>query len=147
MSTFTELGPGLLFVQSKIRSPDLTDKVFNEWYNDEHLRDILASKGFKSANRYKSCNANETRYPYLALYPAEEVEFLQSDQFRAIPTQSKRFPNGGSVYDFADFEVRFAKHVETIGKKHGMLACYSIVFGQKLTCLHRLTRVCSYCSL
>ena len=44
---------------------------FNEWYNEVHLKDVLAIPGIVGATRYKRDSAETALTPYLALYELE----------------------------------------------------------------------------
>ncbi|KAF2404507.1 hypothetical protein EJ06DRAFT_579119 [Trichodelitschia bisporula] len=107
----TASGPGVLFVNSKIVSPTLSPSVYTEWYEDVHIRDILATSGIKSAYRYYSTCPEQVERPYMALYPLKAVEFLQSDEFKAIPVVNNVIPGSGMVFDYADFDTRYYTHV------------------------------------
>jgi hypothetical protein len=103
-------GPGLLYVNSKIDSAKISPEVFTKWYEDEHIPDILRSSGMNSAYRYYT-NPKEkapNSRPYLALYPLEDVFFLQTEEFNSIPVHSDLVPSSGRcIFDVADFDVRY----------------------------------------
>jgi hypothetical protein len=51
------------------------DEEFNRWYDDVHVRDVLAKGPFVSAERYRAAAAQpgaEPEYRYLAVYELEE---------------------------------------------------------------------------
>ena len=103
-------GPGLLYVNSQIASSKLSAAVFTKWYEAEHIPDILRTSGMNAAYRY--CAAPEGKAtasrPYLALYPLDDVSFLQTDEFRAIPVHSDLVPSPGRcIFDVADFDTRY----------------------------------------
>jgi hypothetical protein len=103
-------GPGLLYVNSKITSPSLSPEVFTEWYQDIHIRDIFLTSGINSAFRYytQSSEPAKIERPYLALYPVEDVGFLYSAEFRAIPVHSDMLPGESKgIFDLADFDTRY----------------------------------------
>jgi len=70
----------LLTVKATI-TPD-REAAFNEWYNREHVPDVLKWKGVVSARRYKAI-IPEDRFQYVAVYELESEEalrrFLDSD--------------------------------------------------------------------
>lgn len=69
------------------QNSDWSDEAYNDWYNNVHLNDILASGGMKSALRYENLN-KEARMSYLTLYLLlADVSFLQSKEYRDIPTR------------------------------------------------------------
>ena len=70
--------PGLCYVTAKVRDPSkLSDEKFNDFYDNEHLPDMLRYNFSKVALRYKNANANGTA-PYAALYPLEDITSLSS---------------------------------------------------------------------
>jgi hypothetical protein len=74
--------PGLLWVNSKLKQPDkVSPEDFHKWYEEVHIPDIFKSGGFKEAWRWESLNPADER-PYLALYPLEDLDFLQSAAFK-----------------------------------------------------------------
>jgi hypothetical protein len=112
-------GPGLLYVNSKIISPDLSPEVFTQWYQDIHIRDIFLTTGIKSAFRYLTSSSEPATIerPYLALYPVKDVAFLYSAEFKAIPVHSDVLPvESKSIFDLADFDTRYYTN---IGKLEG----------------------------
>ncbi|KPI37341.1 uncharacterized protein AB675_10364 [Cyphellophora attinorum] len=100
-------GPGLLYVNSKITSSELSAELFTKWYQDIHIRDIFQTSGINAAFRYITQVAKVER-PYLALYPLRDLAFLTSDEFRAIPVVSEMLPAGAQdIFDLADFDTRY----------------------------------------
>lgn len=48
------------------------DEEYNRWYNERHLKDVLAVEGFVSAQRFRIAGLTETApYAYLAIYELE----------------------------------------------------------------------------
>jgi hypothetical protein len=98
-------GPGLLYVNSKITSSELSAELFTQWYQDIHIRDIFQTSGINAAFRYftQARDATKVERPYLALYPLRDAAFLTSDEFRAIPVVSEMLPAGAQdIFDLAD---------------------------------------------
>jgi len=102
-------GPGILYVNSKIKDASLSAAAFTSWYEDEHIRDIFATspQGIFSAFRYYSTAPAAVDRPYLALYPLRDVAFLTSDAFRSIPVHSDQLPGNGPIFNLADFDTRY----------------------------------------
>ena len=103
-------GPGLLYVNSQIDSAKISPEVFTEWYEDEHISDVLRTSGINSAYRYYTTSKEEepNSRPYLALYPLEDISFLQTEEFKSIPVHSDLVPTEGRcIFDVADFDVRY----------------------------------------
>ena len=114
--------PGLLYVESVITEPShLSSETFTQWYEQEHIPDILATSGINVAFRYESVDPHATR-PYLACYPLQSLEFLQTPEFTSIPIHSTRFlppgPDGGAgrFFDHADFDMRYYQLLADTGK-------------------------------
>lgn len=70
---------GLLAVWTDI-APE-AEREFNDWYNTEHIPQLLGIPGFLSGRRYQ---AVEGEPRYLALYELTNVEVLKSDAFRQV---------------------------------------------------------------
>lgn len=70
---------GLLAVWTDI-APE-AEREFNEWYNTEHIPQLLGVPGFLSGRRYQ---AVEGEPKYLALYELTGPEVLKSDAFRQV---------------------------------------------------------------
>ena len=56
------------------------DKEYNDWYNNQHLADVVAVPGFRSAQRFKLTDAMgaEHRNAYMAIYE------IDSDDPKAV---------------------------------------------------------------
>jgi hypothetical protein len=77
-------GSGLLAVWTDI-APEM-ESEFNEWYNTEHIPQLLGVPGFLSGRRYLSV---EGEPKYLALYDLANENVLKSEAFlkvREVPT-------------------------------------------------------------
>lgn len=109
--------PGIFFVNSKITSDTLSPQVFNRWYQDVHIPDILATSGIKKAIRYLSTTPEGAERPYLAVYPVQDVAWVRSDEFKSIPVHSDMLPNESkAIFEIADFDSRV---YVLLGKKEG----------------------------
>jgi len=82
--------PVALFAVKATITPD-REKAFNEWYNHEHIPDLLKFKGVVSARRYKAIMGEE-KFQYLALYEFESEAtlqtFLKSDHFAGLKKET-----------------------------------------------------------
>src|SRR5262249_36829952 len=58
------------------------DKEFNEWYNTEHLPELLAVPGILAAARYQAVKGGPK---YLAFYELDNVEVLHTPAFTNRP--------------------------------------------------------------
>jgi len=84
----TEHGTGLLVVWTDI-APE-AEAEFNEWYNREHIPQLLGVKGFLSGKRYQAVDGKPK---YVAIYELEDENVLKGDAFRQLresPTQWTR---------------------------------------------------------
>ncbi|KAK0288889.1 hypothetical protein LTR91_018424 [Friedmanniomyces endolithicus] len=108
----TGQNPGVLFVNSKITKPDeLSPEGYTKWYEKVHIPDIFKTSGIKEASRWEAIDPKSER-PYLALYPLEDLNFLQTDEFKAIPVHDDSLPGSHAIFDFADFDTRYYKFVQ-----------------------------------
>ncbi|HTT75501.1 MAG TPA: DUF4286 family protein [Candidatus Binataceae bacterium] len=74
-----ESGTGLLVVWTDI-APEY-EAEFNDWYNKEHIPQLLSVPGFQTARRYQ---AVEGKPNYLAVYQLADENVLKSGAFRAV---------------------------------------------------------------
>jgi hypothetical protein len=58
---------GILLIESRPSSPD-RDQDYNTWYDEVHLRELVALDGFVSARRLRPVDGDG---PYVALYEIE----------------------------------------------------------------------------
>jgi hypothetical protein len=70
---------GLLAVWTDI-APE-AEAEFNEWYNKEHIPQLLDVPGFLTGRRYQ---AVEGKPRYIALYELSSVDVLKGDAFRQV---------------------------------------------------------------
>ena len=70
-------GTALVLVRADI--PEDKQGEFNRWYNEEHLKEVLASPGYLSAARYVAVSGGPT---YLACYELETPEAFESGPAR-----------------------------------------------------------------
>ena len=114
--------PGLLFVTSHILpTSDITAEQYDDFYNNEHLPDVLdsgLSGSQRVALRYKNSNP-EAADPYLALYPTESTSSLWtgtgvSDILKGLQQNSKaKTLNNIDVSTFAAFGPRLYEKIQT----------------------------------
>lgn len=77
-----------------------------KWYEDDHIAEIISTSGIDSARRFVSIDPQVDK-PYLAMYPMEEMGFTQTQEFRSIRVKSDLLPGDCSIYDLAEFDVRY----------------------------------------
>jgi hypothetical protein len=72
-------GTGLLVIWTDI-APEY-EVEFNEWYDKEHIPQLLGVSGFQTGRRYQ---AVEGKPNYIAVYQLADENVLKSDAFRAV---------------------------------------------------------------
>ncbi|KAI0406445.1 hypothetical protein F4802DRAFT_596137 [Xylaria palmicola] len=133
--------PGLMFVASRVRDRRKTsDVLYNRFYNEEHLPDVLASSQTKLALRYKnlSGDGDNATLPYLALYPVDDAAIIGSPESlkRLEDTKKSRILGCDDIFDLIHFELRAYEkiqayeasgHENASGLERGrMLSCVAI---------------------
>ena len=73
-------GRGIFMVYVDIDAPHVQE--FNEWYNKEHLPELLSVPGILSAARYEAVKGGPK---YLACYELESVAVMQTPAFTSRP--------------------------------------------------------------
>src|SRR5258707_15499947 len=81
-------GRGIFMVYVDIDAQHVGE--FNEWYNKEHLPELLSVPGILSAARYEAVKGGPQ---YLACYELESVAVMQTPAFNSRP----RAPGGQKV--------------------------------------------------
>ncbi|CAK7233731.1 hypothetical protein SCUCBS95973_008695 [Sporothrix curviconia] len=100
-------GPGILYVEARISAKDIMDEAtYMNWYDNDHIAEIIQTSGVDSAFRYKREGAE---WPYLAMYEMRDIAFTQGDEFRKIRVYSDLLPGSKLCYDLADNNVRYYK--------------------------------------
>ena len=105
--------PALLFVSSRISFPELTDEVYNKWYDSTHVADVLESGIADLALRYKNVDP-KAKKTYLTVYRVPNVSYLQ-DQARKdqIPCTSPMLPGSGNFNDLVEMDVKAFVPIQT----------------------------------
>lgn len=111
--------PGLLTVRTRIIHPDLTDDAFNHWYNDILMPHVLeaakASKvpGPPAVLRYQHAEGDKNPFPYLAMYPLPDIDWLKSEEWKAVPRSSDVLPGSGHMKESIEFQIHLYEHIQT----------------------------------
>ena len=85
------------------------EEEFNQWYDDIHLRDLLAVPGFIAARRYRlsdaqSPNATPSPFQYLCIYEIESDDLETTvDTLEAAVAKMYLSDAAQSVADFHNF--------------------------------------------
>jgi len=72
-------GTGLLMVWADI--PADKEEDFNNWYNTEHLAELLSLPGVLNAARYEAVSSGPK---HLACYELENAAVMESEQFKSL---------------------------------------------------------------
>ena len=92
---------GLMMVNSRVTNPVLSPEIFNKWYTEIHVRDMVNNKFASIALRYAnytvgSGSASPTFTPssqYLALYNVPDVNFISNPgTMSKLPLTSDMLP-------------------------------------------------------
>lgn len=134
---------GLFFVNSKIVEPSLTSDGFNHWYDSVHVPDILKTSGIKTAYRYFAVRPEQTERPFLACYPLKHIDFLESDEFHAIPVSSDLLPASGNSFDIASFDARPAALVKAFENDKSVKGMDCIIDFPSVNLTDGLLRACT----
>ncbi|OCL11910.1 hypothetical protein AOQ84DRAFT_313094 [Glonium stellatum] len=98
--------PGLLFVSTRISFPELTDEVYNKWYDSIHVVDVLKSGLADLALRFKNVDP-EAKKTYLAVYRVPDVSRLQDQAIKdQIPPTSDMLPGSGDFNDLVELDIK-----------------------------------------
>lgn len=81
------MAKGILYVESRPVSPDREDE-YNDWYDNTHLRDVVALDGIVSARRFTPDGDG----PYVAVYELEMDDLSQVMKILAEASSSGRMP-------------------------------------------------------
>ncbi|KAK4195464.1 hypothetical protein QBC40DRAFT_288994 [Triangularia verruculosa] len=106
--------PGIIAVRSR-PSPLLTSIVFQKWYEDIHIPDVLGTGHVKSATRYHTSDSSSM--PFLAIYQLPDMFWLHEDdcKFWKIPLRSEVLPGDNtSIFDVAEFKTEFFEMIDTV---------------------------------
>ncbi|KAK4651980.1 hypothetical protein QC762_0098290 [Podospora pseudocomata] len=107
--------PGNIAVRSRPSSPLLTPIIFQKWYEDIHIPDVLGTGHVKSATRYRTSDPRSM--PFLAIYQLPDMNWLHEDGclFWKIPLRSKVLPGDNtSIFDVAEFKTEFFETIDTV---------------------------------
>ncbi|KAL4789436.1 hypothetical protein BDV19DRAFT_395080 [Aspergillus venezuelensis] len=109
----TERKDGLLLAISRVKLGQITPAVFEKWYNDVHMADVLNTSEIHSAAR--------ADWPFLALYPVPDVAFLASEEFTSVPIAIESDLQGvKTCFDVVEFDIR--QHRAVVDVRAGSLA-------------------------
>jgi len=93
--------PGFIIVLSQPKL--VSDEVWNEWYTDYHVPDVLDVPTFVSAARFKTApelkkdegdvgTVDTSHTQFLALYYLDDLSFCESPEFYHIPVEHRLLP-------------------------------------------------------
>jgi hypothetical protein len=111
--------PGLLWVTSRPTHPELTEKVFNDWYSNEHIQDLVKVGLADLVVRYKNANAT-AKWPYLAIYRLPDAAKLRDQKVMgSIAATSQLLPGkekgskGGAYKDVMAMDSLAYSRIQT----------------------------------
>jgi hypothetical protein len=118
-ATAAETTSGLLLVYSRPTHPELTESVFNEWYSDVHIHDMVKSGVTDLVLRYKNVNTT-AQWPYLAVYRLPDPAKLADPAVMgSIPATSQLLPGkekgtkGGAFKDIMAMDSKTFSRIQT----------------------------------
>ncbi|KAI2630119.1 hypothetical protein GGS21DRAFT_217059 [Xylaria nigripes] len=106
---------GLVFVASRVLDAEKTsDKLYNRFYNEEHLPHVLSGGWTKLALRYKNVEKGAI-IPYIALYPRDDTSTTDSTATLNINEEMKksRILGCDDICDLIHFELRLYEKLQT----------------------------------
>lgn len=92
--------------------------TYMNWYDEDHIAEIMETSGIQDAYRYIDEDKSADK-PYLAFYPMPEMAFTQGQEFKKIRVKSDLLPGSGLCYDLADIDVRYYGLTEKSGSRTG----------------------------
>jgi hypothetical protein len=115
---------GLLYVASRIKSPPIVSpELFRKWYDEDHIPNLCRANpkdGLVFALRYPSTSPKadvargeataDVPHPFLALYKLNDVHWLASDEFDAVPKTSDLLPKEVGHDPFGCFEANLRSY-------------------------------------
>ena len=111
--------PYLLHVSSK--PTQVSQKLWEQWYIDEHLPDLVNSKTAVRATFYKEIAeptpACDHPRKYLALYQTKFEECLKTKNYTELRKTSELFKaeggaNSNGIQDNGDFDARYYQFIQ-----------------------------------
>lgn len=112
----------LLYVASRVRSPPVISvDGFHAWYDNVHVPDVLKTSAVSTAYRYNAAT-DTTPWPFLAIYPVQEIPRFVKEEYASIPSTSDLLPAPThSCFDVAQFDIRGYRPVAS-GSESDILA-------------------------
>lgn len=118
------VGAGVFWISSRPNDEAVFPyKDFVRWYEDVHIPDMIHAdpdQPLPVARRYECAHPlSESAWDkrFLVVYKMPTLAFVASDAFRRIPLHHATLPEGGPIARFATFLGRFARHVDTWGRR------------------------------
>jgi hypothetical protein len=125
--------PGILSVASSVTRPDrCSPDRFNDWYENQHIDEVVALSAVPGAVRYDAVPFSEIagaeveekdlppwlgKAQWLTLYEMDDVEFRHSAEFKGLDGQTTPKENLlDEIFRNARFETRFGSLVLTDDK-------------------------------
>lgn len=101
-------GPGIFWVGSKIKKPDLLSwSTFLKWYDTDVLPVLTELDGIESAMRLTAKDQSE-EWPNLVLFVMQDLALVRSGLIeQELDRRTELLPGSSKYYDHADFDCRF----------------------------------------
>lgn len=77
----------ILYVVALTPDQGYEDK-FNEWYDHEHLPELLACPGFESATRLSKVEGTDEAPQYLAFYSMADMAAFRGEEYQRLSARS-----------------------------------------------------------
>lgn len=114
---------GLMMVAAYITDPALSPTVFNNWYSNIHVRDMINNKFASIAIRYIACNSSSISATpnflpsskYLALYNVPDIDFVnEPGNMDKLPLASDMLPDKTQpVMAWSSWDFTYWLHVQS----------------------------------
>ena len=82
--------PGEVILVVSVDVSEGTEEIFNKWYNEVHLPEVLACPGYINGARYES---TEGEPQFLAIYELESEDALTTPEMLRVRGWGDMFPH------------------------------------------------------
>jgi hypothetical protein len=118
---------GIMAAFSRNARPDImSSEDLMAWYDNIHIPDVIGSSGINTALRFENLDTS-SKWPWLVVYPANDINFTQSNEFVEIPKGGQPEIKGYEFMELGEVDLRICERVlvfETSYTKPGMLYLY-----------------------
>jgi hypothetical protein len=102
---------GIIGAFSRNARPDLvpSDELM-VWYDNIHIPDVIGSSGINTALRFQNMDTS-SKWPWLVVYPANDINFTQTDEFDKIPKGGHPEIKGYDFTELGELDLRICERV------------------------------------